>query len=811
MNLLKIKKALLICILSLIMGSEAYSQPSDFKGYKIFINPGHGGYDSDDRHILATDFWESEGNLVKGLYLRDLLKNLNATVYMSRTTNTTADDLSLSVIDEMANAANVDFFLSIHSNGYDGTQNQPLTLFRGYDNQPVFADAKSMAAIVWQKLYEKGNCWTNQSKYVKGDWTFYPDWGDKVGLGVLRTLTMPGMLSEGSFHDYIPESWRLRNTDFLHHESWALLRSFIEFYHIAPVNHGVLCGVIRDTLQTPSWYFKSGTKDEKLPLNGVKVTLTPGNKVYQVDNLNNGFYFFEAVPPGQYKIYFDGLSDYYRDSLLVTVAANKTTLADFYLKYNTTQAPKILSFSPSLSDSIPFNQEFTFTFNLPMNPDSVNKAIQFIPSTTINYTWDKEYKVLKVKPTVGLSSKTAYTIKVKTSACSKWKVGIVSEQQYSFLTLKRSHLSIEKTYPSDGLTEVSLYPQIRVYFDAPVNESSATSEIHLLNNLGHTLTKVREKFITASGKGAYYFETDQPLELNEKYTVSLGKGLTDKAGVSLGEAAGFSFTTRLTNYSTGSVIESYEAIANFWDPEASGSTIGTNNPLTTFTASLDVKHSGSLSGQLNYVFTDTNGGVCRVFDKVKPSVGSNGNTSFGIWVFGDLSYNSLEYWFYSPGTINQIVFVDKIDWAGWDFKTIPLNTIAATGEKLFHSMVIRQADTGAASGTIWFDDALVYLSTGIKDRFAENLAVSFYPNPLTGKGIVSFTLAENSFVSVCVYGPDGKKVEDLCNANLDQGINEISWTPSSALANGVYIVHLECRPVDGSSRISVTGRWVIAR
>ena len=127
-----------LLILSLFIGVAASGQSvlPDFTGYKIFINPGHGGYDSDDRHIIETDFWESEGNLTKGLFLRNIMTKMKATVYMSRTTNTTADDLPLSSISEMANSANVDFFLAIHSNGYDGTQNQPLMLYKGYDNQP---------------------------------------------------------------------------------------------------------------------------------------------------------------------------------------------------------------------------------------------------------------------------------------------------------------------------------------------------------------------------------------------------------------------------------------------------------------------------------------------------------------------------------------------------------------------------------------------------------------------------------------------------------------------------------------------------
>ncbi|MBN2215529.1 MAG: Ig-like domain-containing protein [Bacteroidales bacterium] len=790
----------------------AYSQTIDLTGYKIFINPGHGGYDPNDRHIPATGFWESEGNLVKGLFLRELLESLNAMVYMSRTANTTADDLSLSVIDEMANAANADFFLSIHSNGFDGTQNYPLLLFRGYDNQPVFPEAKSMAQIMWQKLFEKGNCWTSSNHYVKGDWTFYPEWGDQTGLGVLRTLTMPGVLSEGSFHDYIPESWRLRNDDHLHHESWAFLRAFIEFYDVMPLDHGIVAGVIRDTLLTPAWYFRRGTRDEKLPVNGTRVILTPGNRIYQVDDLNNGFFFFDSLSPGEYKLYFDGPAGYTKDSLPVSVIPNATALADIYLQTDTTKAPEILGIIPDLSDSIPVNQEFTFTFSMPMDPDSVQKAIEFNPEALLNYQWDDDYRTLKLWPSAGLTSKTAYSIIVATAACSRWKVNIAAEQQYSFVTLNRSRLSIEKTYPSDGQTGVTLYPQIRIYFDAPVNEMSASSEIQLVNEgTGQPLTKVRERFIIARGKGAYYFETEQQLEPGKQYTVALYKGLTDAGGFSPGKDYEFSFITRSTIYKTGIVIEPYEEISKFRDPETSGSTAGTNNELTTFTLSSDVKFSGSGAGQLDYVFTGDAGGICRVFDTQKPSLGNNDSSVFGIWVFGDLSCNILEYWFYADGSVNQAVFVDEIDWAGWDYKAVPLNIIPADGEILFHSMVIRQANGGLTGGTIWFDDASLYTPPEIEEPGIEDITVEFRPNPLTGTGIIKCMLPENSVVSVRVYSPDGRVLEIMDNICLDKGVREILWKPSPALANGIYLIDIKIRPFTGVSRETITRRWVLAR
>ena len=100
--------------------------------YRIYINPGHGGYDSDDRlmylypifdgtnvregYTREQSFWESQSNLDKGMRLDTLLRKLGFQTVMSRITNTTADDKDLYDIVCEANAYNADFMLSIHSN-----------------------------------------------------------------------------------------------------------------------------------------------------------------------------------------------------------------------------------------------------------------------------------------------------------------------------------------------------------------------------------------------------------------------------------------------------------------------------------------------------------------------------------------------------------------------------------------------------------------------------------------------------------------------------------------------------------------------
>jgi len=296
-----------------VVAVSVSAQNRDFNGYRFFINPGHGGFDSDDRHMSATGFWESEGNLKKALFLRSLLENEKSKVFLSRTTNNTEDDLDFAVIDEMANAANVDFFISIHSNGGSGKINRPLMLFRGYDNKPVFNIAGEMAEIMWYKVFENGKNWTNNEPYIKGDWSFYPNWG-KQGLGVLRALAVPGVLTEGSFHDYLPESWRLRNDDFLKHESWALFRSLKSFYGISKQSPGVVCGVV---------------SQKSKPVNNVKVGLSPGDRYYVTDSLNNGFYYFEDLEPGNYRltVYKDAMS--VRDTASIVVKPDSSTIRNF--------------------------------------------------------------------------------------------------------------------------------------------------------------------------------------------------------------------------------------------------------------------------------------------------------------------------------------------------------------------------------------------------------------------------------------------------------------------------------------------------
>ncbi|HRU63352.1 MAG TPA: N-acetylmuramoyl-L-alanine amidase, partial [Paludibacteraceae bacterium] len=267
---------------------------------KICINPGHGGYDSDDRNVVIppftsgnpNGFWESQSNLDKGLQLRTMLENAGATVIMTRTTNTTADDLPLSQIVAIANSANVDYMLSIHSNAGNGVANYVLQLYAGKDPNdtytyptptPYSEESREVSTIVAQNLYS--NEITNWSApySVRGDKTFARTamgWSD--GYGVLRGLAVPGAISEGSMHDYIPETYRLMNMDYKWLEAWHFFKSFCQYFNGGEIPTGNIGGSVRDSRNViqETYYKLKGTRDELLPLNGALITLLETNETY---------------------------------------------------------------------------------------------------------------------------------------------------------------------------------------------------------------------------------------------------------------------------------------------------------------------------------------------------------------------------------------------------------------------------------------------------------------------------------------------------------------------------------------------------
>lgn len=395
----------LLTAFAMIAGGNVFA--NDLTGKKIYVNPGHGGYDpTNDRNVPTipfpagdhNGFYESSCNLVKSLELARLLEEAGANVMLSRTQNRDEDDKVLTEISAEANAFGADAFVSVHSNalGANSGTNYLLTLYKGNENAaagvPWKAEDKEMATRCWPFLYENNtSIWTAGSPsnpIVRDDYHllgFY--------LGVMRTLTVPGFLIEGSFHDYEPETHRLLNHDYDHMNAINTYRFFLDYYGADAPTTGEILGSVKDSqrkMSAPEFNnFVKKSHDQYQPLNGATVTLMDASgstlKTYTTDDWYNGIYVFRDLAPGNYKVRME-MDGYITQEKDVTVEAAKTTSFYTLLEDPNYEPPATVTAMPNIYASelsAGENGEGHYVLSFTLNADATEVQV-----TVYNETGD---------------------------------------------------------------------------------------------------------------------------------------------------------------------------------------------------------------------------------------------------------------------------------------------------------------------------------------------------------------------------------------------------------------------------------------
>jgi len=758
----------------------------DLSGTKIYLNPGHGGYDSNDRNIPETGFWESVSNLDKGLALRKILEGIHATVYMSRTANTSADDLPLSQIVSDCNAKNVDYFHSIHSNAFNAQSNYTLLLFQGKDNAPTYPDALTMGSYITDEIY-KANRTT--AKYNRGDFDFYGT--GQAYLGVFKNLNVPGTLSEGSFHDYFPESWRLMNGSYKKHEAWAIARAFLRYFLNPGFPTGIVAGLVRDPNKTVSYYGIISKNDQKLPLNNIKVTLEPGGKIFYGDANNNGFFMFDSLAPGAYKIYFEA-PGYYKDSSSVTVTENTTSFADKFLIYDTTSVAKIINYYPaSLTDSVKTIVSISISFDLPMDTASTNAAFQLSPSAVGTFSWGNGNKQITFKPTVPYLKATEYTVTLFKSAKTVWNIPLENDLTFKFVTKNRNRFVLESTYPIANAEIEASIPRLQLQFDMAVQTASLANQINLYDAARIRQTVANVKIFSENGKGLIYFEPKVPL-VNGDYLLVIGSKIAGVDSIPMVDSAMVPFKVNALTPTQVALVDDFELQAGWKNPAASQYTSGVDTVTSQFLITTEKKIYGAKSGRLIYFFSNASGGNCVVSNELKLDVQNN---YIGGWVFGDLSNNYLSLWYEDGSNTEYKVLYDTLDWAGWKFITVGSSNTEGKIPAKLTGIGLEQNSAGTQKGTLYFDDFQSFTITDVVEsnylHLNEFTLQQNYPNPFNPETMISYRIPENSFVSLKVFDVLGNEVAALVNEFQQPGMYHYKFGISNyKLTSGVYFYQL---------------------
>ena len=192
------------------------------KGWKIFIDPGHGGEDRRGKGP-AGDAIEADVNLRVSLTVRDYLERAGAKVILSRDKDST---VALSDRSILANASGCDIFISVHHNavcGSDRLTNYTSTWYHAREGHKDYNPCNwDIAKYIQRDLaYVMGNNGPLASfDGTLSDFIVYPN----SGFSVLRHTKIPAVLLEGSFFSSTYEEQRLKIPEFNDIQAWGIFR-----------------------------------------------------------------------------------------------------------------------------------------------------------------------------------------------------------------------------------------------------------------------------------------------------------------------------------------------------------------------------------------------------------------------------------------------------------------------------------------------------------------------------------------------------------------------------------------------------------
>lgn len=791
-----IKKSGILATFAMIALGAMAVEPSSVH---VYVNPGHGGHDSDDRNVVIypytqgdpAGYWESNSNLEKGLHLRNLLKAKGCKVTMSRTTNTTADDLGLTTIGNLANASGADIFFSIHSNatGTGNRVNYPMTFYRGYTGQPQIAKSDVLASKLLNQLYtNEATVWTHDGK-IYGDWTFYPSWGTS-GLGVLRVTSIPAILSEGSFHDYIPETYRLMNKDFCWLEAWHFTHAVYDYFNLTADATGVVAGLVYDSRVERNESYIMFDRDNLLPVCGATVKLKNSDgtvlQTYKTDALYNGFFLFKNVSPGTYTIEVteDG---HLETTKTVAVTANKVAYANVAMNKVRDTPPAVTEYSPvwKAGDApVLCNTPVKIAFNWDMDVASTEAAFKIEPTIKGEFTWEEANYALTFTPAEPYQANTLYTVTIAKTAKHGGGMAMTQDFKMQFTTDSRRYLSVTDFWPKDGSKVHYTTPVVELKTDSVVNYGHITQQIVVTDEAGTVMAfNSRNVKYAKSGTGYGYVRLTlvKSLEPGKTYTVKYNGDIADFDGLTLDKDYVCKFTAEdmaTTKVENAELYQDFEDAACIAVDES-----GSKGYTSASVASSTTKLFGSKSVELKYAFAEKEGG--EVFYKFAEPIsasytGLGEGALIGVFVNGDFSRNQLcAVVENKDGVINDVPMyrdymenktADCIDFQGWNnCKFYFQGSVKVLGFK-----IKQNSSEYGKTGSVKLDDMyLAEAMIGVEDVKVAGLQVG--PNPASDYIVAS---ADVLIEEMKLYSSEGVLV-----AHTDMNTINVS-----EIADGTYVL-----------------------
>ncbi len=815
----------LFFILLLLPALPSVLIAQSISGIKICIDPGHGGHNpANDRLVVpdpGVEFWESESNYQKALLLKPLFEAKGATVYLTRNTNDYPNDVgepSLSARVAFANSVGADWFHSIHSNAFNANVNYTVLLVRESTTnagQPESAEAYSISQIISPSIQSHLRTSNN---YTRLDYTFLG-----FRLGVLNGLAMPGQLSEGSFHDVLPETRHLLNNEYRKMEAHAILKGFLQYFGAPQDATGIIAGIQIDA-------------ETGKPINATRVRLLPEDSVYNGDGFNNGFYLFDGVAAGQHTVQFE-TPGYDADAVIVTMSAGGLLFRDRSLSSNL--PPKLLTSTPQNNASgVSLNPTIALSFSRTLDRVSTEANVYLLDASSARlggaFGWTNADRTISFTPSTTLLYDTTYRMVIGGGVLDTSGSGFDGNADgtggdslvITFRTRPEdsSPPAFAAVYPPHNSVIASANHAINATFDEIVLSSTLLSSNFVLREIDAAVIPSSIQTWNANGKTGVNLHPSTPLVSGKSYRVTV-TNLADQWGNSLGSQISWDFGIA-SQVNQFVVIDDFEISSSsaLWKQPASDTfSVGfdTTNLLRATSPVAPGIPFNVNSFRLKYGWkTATPPWLVNVQTSANPRIvrWTSVNSRLHFYVHGDGSNTLFRFVVedsaeaFQPGTAERAeagAWI-PIDWVGWrlvewdfgeDSMGVWLGNGILEGQLRIYGIQLKYDPGVSAQSGIIYLDHLVLASNGTTStpRHSEGIPTTAhlyqnYPNPFNPETIIEFNLPERSYVTIEILDLLGRRVRVLETRSYNRGGHIARWDGKNEegidVASGVYLSRL---------------------
>ena len=552
--------------------------------------------------------------------------------------------------------------------------------------------------------------------------------------------------SSGTWEDY--QYWQEAGHTFF--DEKTIIRHIPEYENISDVTPSPECLITQ--LDELEYQLNIIRNSQGVPLWTI-ISLSPTDSINALPSVYSTHFGEEDI---LIPISFDGMQPYEGTYNINVENFNRFWIASGNSAQSTTEfipsfPPIITDINIGQNDTVAANMVIRIEFSKQMDQESFLQAFSLSPGTEniIEWSsnWQDEGKAVSIHFPGLLEFDMEYTLEISgdlTDIIGKNLDGNTDGVPGDGISITFH------TEPTDltGPQVASIYPILNYTFDTEsvfnimfdevldnntINESSLQIESGEQNLTIDYIEYTIDEMTTISLKSF------SPLLNNSTCTISI-HNLTDTIGNTISEPLAFNYNTADFHYSNKTFIDRFNTGAGWWQPDGSGSTIGTLGSETQYSYSNSVfvpgvamNPNGRKSGSLQYAWDQNSpSSFLRLHNAGNPSdIVLDTSDVLQVYVYSDGSNNqfSISLYEYLGGSLSEDVIEvmawQELNWTGWKLIEWDLSESEQIGnwlssdqtmngeEYYLDGFLLKPGFESHISGKIYFDDLrIVSKSTG---------------------------------------------------------------------------------------------------